>query len=1257
MTMKTKKTLHRFAAVAAVLLAFCLVFMAPVSAADGTLYPVSSWTELTNAIGEINTAAAAAGGETVTAVINVEDAFDATISSDSNRIQIQKNAHVTLNLNGHPISITWNYQDQSQSQPDTANYSIIKIGSSASSNDDTDGASLIVNAGGENGQITLTKGESAGETNTNLFFVQANSKLFLNGGEYSAPTFIASSNGNWMVSSGTPQYPLYPNAQIYVNDAKLSSESTALFMPSPNGLILIEGNSEITGMDGIDIRAGYLVMLSGKVTAKRGTISDPALASQGSSETGAGITLAWDEAYVKPVNVLLVGGEITSTYNPGILNLMAQYPDSESYACILINKAASVKSVVSGTNAEPITLYGIDATVEQFKELFTTDKTEEEIDALITEIVEAGHILLYPGVDQSVMGESSEASHYVTWEGTADTGYQLTLMGDASSAPTYKLMDDIRITNTVEISSDVILDLNGKKIQKEAATASEPIFKVFDGANLVIKDSAGSGNIESNLVAVQVDDGHLTVDSGVTITGANHDTITTSAIKVIGSSTDAESYSTATINNGAKVVSLNGYSVGIYQSPDDTTKGYGAELTVSGKLTGGITVLGNIQPTSDNVPKITITGTADIAGTCSPAIYAAGYGTWEIAEGAQLTGDEALSIKSGQFTINGGTFTATGDYVDPASQWNNGPEATGASLSVTSNDAYAGNIEVIINGGEFISLNGHAVYEGIGYKECKQAGSHGDGHSCAQYGESTTFFVMENGEPVSASDDSHLQGISIINGKFTSASGKESVLLAKSDKTGFITGGTFSTAVSKYVAEGKICIKENDVFVVKDAPEEAIIPETPAVETTTTTNSDGSTTITITPAADSSTTFEKTGYDEVTISSSSATGNAVSIVISGLNVVGDVGDSLGSLSFSSENEITANYAESDADGEEGATVTLSLKIEDVNEPVPAIDTSIKEDILGENQPEHTVLAMITALGDDANENIKTGDYAITIKFKVPASAVTDKNMLRAYHVDNGVPEKLSNPLVSGPDNDGFYTITIYGESFSSYVLVEEEPQDNLGGGSAVDTGSGNYQYYPRSVPTDGIVDFGTSKVVTGMELPAGSDGTVTLNIKPTFAMPENGFYAFEIDAPGYNLDAKINGGLSFQIPVADLEAAGFTAEDIVLFHGTVAEDGKITWEALPTNLVKNENGVAYYKAAINSCSPFYIGFVKDGSVVNTEVVDPTVPETPEQPVTPDEPEVLPPVEEPTEEPETPASPAPILTVFAGLGAVVALRRK
>ena len=363
--------------------------------------------------------------------------------------------------------------------------------------------------------------------------------------------------------------------------------------------------------------------------------------------------------------------------------------------------------------------------------------------------------------------------------------------------------------------------------------------------------------------------------------------------------------------------------------------------------------------------------------------------------------------------------------------------------------------------------------------------------------------------------------------------------------------------------------------------------------------------------------------------------------------------------------VSVTYPEAPAESEKEINQQVVFTMETAMTELPKIDSKIKQEVSEAVKQEQkaNVLAMITATHTDLpsiNNNIKE----VTVTFKIPVTAVDSDSILYVLHVDTEgqLKENGKYPVTLGEPIDGYYVITISGSGFSSYVLVEEEPaeeeiiNDNTGG-SATDTGSGNYQYYPRSVPTDGIVDFGTSKVVTGMELPAGSDGTVTLNIKPTFTMPENGFYAFEIDAPGYNLDAKINGGLSFQIPVADLEAAGWTAEDIVLFHGTVGEDGKIVWEALPTNLVKNENGVAYYKAAINGCSPFYIGFVKDGSVVNTEAVGPTVPETPEQPVTPDEPEILPPVEEPTEEPETPASPAPILAVLAGLGAVVALRRK
>ena len=112
----------------------------------------------------------------------------------------------------------------------------------------------------------------------------------------------------------------------------------------------------------------------------------------------------------------------------------------------------------------------------------------------------------------------------------------------------------------------------------------------------------------------------------------------------------------------------------------------------------------------------------------------------------------------------------------------------------------------------------------------------------------------------------------------------------------------------------------------------------------------------------------------------------------------------------------------------------------------------------------------------------------------------------------------------------------------------------------------------------------------------------------------------------------------------------------MLNHGKVNDDNTITWESLPTTLVKIENGLAYYKATINGCSPFYIGFIKDGSVVNDPIVEPITP-----PI--DEPqdetqEILPQIDN-TNKPDTPTTPTPILGVMlGGLGATaVILRRK
>ncbi|MBR5451256.1 MAG: PGF-pre-PGF domain-containing protein, partial [Methanocorpusculum sp.] len=499
------------------------------------------------------------------------------------------------------------------------------------------------------------------------------------------------------------------------------------------------------------------------------------------------------------------------------------------------------------------------------------------------------------------------------------------------------------------------------------------------------------------------------------------------------------------------------------------------------------------------------------------------------------------------------------------------------------------------------------------------------------------------------------ENIAITGGTFNGGSSEDSVVGYGDTEIKFISGGTFANDVSAYVAEDHICISKDETsFEVIEKPAAADIPETvPGVES----GSDGSGKSIIKAPTDN--VNDKTDDGGFVVISSTKTEVSVSFVITGATVTGG-NDGNTVITLGENAEITANYdVQPVSDGTNNVgTFQLSIKIDNVTKPLPVIDATVDKTIMkGHDTPVKSVLAMITALGADRNSNLASRDgNNITIIFTVPISAIDNLNNIAAYHVDkDGIKTKaeMGKPEKSGNE----YIIHVHGKHFSSYVLVEEEPEEeeiihNTGGGK--DTGSGNYQYYPRDVPTNGIVDFGTSKVVTGIELPAGSSGKVTLNTKPTFAMPENGFYAFEIDAPGYNLEAKINGGISFKLTVSEIEAAGWTAKDIVLYHGTVAEDGTINWEALPTNLVKNENGIAYYKAAINGCSPFYIGFVKDGSVVNTEVVEPVTPPTeiPDVPGT-----ELPEIPDVQDEPEEPSSPAPLAAVIAALGAAVVLRRK
>ena len=168
------------------------------------------------------------------------------------------------------------------------------------------------------------------------------------------------------------------------------------------------------------------------------------------------------------------------------------------------------------------------------------------------------------------------------------------------------------------------------------------------------------------------------------------------------------------------------YAVCLFPEPDSTA-GYNSTIEIYGKLAaGGIFVSGNLgndtstagnMVSSNKIPTVTIYDGAVVSnGTEGQGIAMNGLANVTV-NGGTITGSEAIGVKRGTLTVNGGTFSSNGEYVDSAEANNNGTENTGATISITSTYNYAGTINVNLNGGTFTSENAPAVYLGHSKKD------------------------------------------------------------------------------------------------------------------------------------------------------------------------------------------------------------------------------------------------------------------------------------------------------------------------------------------------------------------------------------------------------------------------------------------------------------------------------------------------------------------------------------------------------------
>ena len=233
---------------------------------------------------------------------------------------------------------------------------------------------------------------------------------------------------------------------------------------------------------------------------------------------------------------------------------------------------------------------------------------------------------------------------------------------------------------------------------------------------------------------------------------------------------------------------------GICLFPGSGKAGYSSSIEVYGKIaTGGIFVSGNLgnddttataMAESDKIPTITIhKGAVVNASTESQGIAMNGLANVTV-NGGTISGREAIGVKRGTLTVNGGTFTSTGEYTNPTEANHNGTEDTGATISITSTYNYAGTISVTLKGGSFTGENAPAVYVGHSVEEM-------------------------SGDEVTSSNV-YAEGIklNIAGGTFSSPDNVSTVYVADKadgDADGYtkqvVFNGSFSSPVTAYLAD------------------------------------------------------------------------------------------------------------------------------------------------------------------------------------------------------------------------------------------------------------------------------------------------------------------------------------------------------------------------------------------------------------------------------------------------------------------------
>lgn len=341
----------------------------------------------------------------------------------------------------------------------------------------------------------------------------------------------------------------------------------------------------------------------------------------------------------------------------------------------------------------------------------------------------------------------------------------------AADGQTVTVVKDISLDSRIFISKKVTVDLNGKTVTRDMSAVSENftrnegnLFTIQSNGELTLKDSTGNGMLTAKAPA----DNHYSTDTLVL------------------------NYGKFTLESGTiKVPEMVYYAVGCYGKDSVTTINGGVIDAQWGDASDGGIALGSNGTKGDSYYDFTLNINGGEIKGGEQTLYLPGAGKTTIT-GGKLTGSaRGIEIRAGELSITGGEISANAIRKTDAAA-NNGASGsyTGALVAVkpagVSASGYVGDIVLNISGGTFTNTSGDVLT-----------------------------VVHEN--PTKADAPAQNVTVSVSGGQFTGAFNVGSTVnTAVNDKLG-LTGGTYSTDPSAYVAAGYTAGENTGVWTIEHA--------------------------------------------------------------------------------------------------------------------------------------------------------------------------------------------------------------------------------------------------------------------------------------------------------------------------------------------------------------------------------------------------------------------------------------------------------